>query len=209
MTDTSLNGLVTKIVDGTRTLANQTNGNTEVLTDAEAFTLLYTAMGYGVSEHPYFDGSEGFKSKHTVKGQLTDVYSKLQLFDSVQPVILAYELGWIQHEEIIQSPDVKYAGPIDDKVGNFYFGILSPREKQVYFWLARGFSEKEIARPLCMNLALQTIKNYKTTTFEKLGFSKVGNKKRNYTHILVLGYIHGLDEQNDFRFHGASEQLGL
>ncbi len=58
-----------------------------------------------------------------------------------------------------------HSSPTDAKPG--WVGTLTPREKAILFLLSQGFSNQEIAERMC--LAEQTIKNYLSVIYSKLG----------------------------------------
>ena len=127
------------------------------------------------TQHP--SKKENFRKRdvHTLQQQLSSGEKKASLFSQV---------AYIQHEHGKQRTNTTSLQTASVLGEHVLIEALSAREQEVLEVLARGASNREIARVLM--IALNTVKRHVKAILEKLG---VSNRTQAVTRALYLGLL--------------------
>jgi len=139
------------------------------------------------------NGKDGITATRIIKEYLPDIKililtmhdSDEYLFRAIQAGASGYILKSSPHEELLNAIQLIYKGnayltpSATKRLMNEYlvkmqqegltssYEILSEREKEILVWIARGYSNKEIAEQLV--ISVKTVETHKSNLMEKIG----------------------------------------
>lgn len=144
-------------------------------------------------------GASGYLLKHITQEKLMDTINRVYNGETVidQSVFHQIVNDYIRLSKKLS--DLKDTGNVDDKetdISNQEI-MLTPREQEVLYHLARGFTNKEISTNT--NLAVDTVKTHLRNIFRKMG---VKNRNQAISRASKMGlavpnYFYGLDNKLD------------
>ena len=121
---------------------------------------------------------------HLLDGELLDLADALLL----RAIRSAYNGESIIAPQMMTKFVNRFADPEPRNAQDMEMTALTRRERQTLAWLARGVSNKEIAR--AMNLAESTVKVHVQSCLRKLGLSS-------RVQAAIYAVEHGLDKELD------------
>lgn len=160
---------------------------------------------------PEMDGVEAAAQIHASQPEialvmLTSFGDDAQLYRSLRAGASGYLLKDTSGDELVQAirgaarglpqlhPEIARRLMQTVPAPNDPFGELTPREREVLGWLAKGLSNKEIG--LKMSLTEVTVKGYVSTVLDKLGVA-------DRTQAALLAVRYGLTDPKDLPSFGV------